>query len=303
MRALENLRRLLGPLTLIHEQAGPRLLALARFGIFALWVVKLLLDPLWRLAEMPPEMMRPVGLLNVLSPTMLGALFSPMGLTRLWECALVVVACCLPPMRWTAGTALRYTLAALVLTIYSSAIRSFGPAVHTDIVLLLGTYALAGFAWADAVAPHAPGRYSYPLITIVLMLTLAYSLVGLNRVVTGGLDVFKGDTMTTWAVDASLRGYYFNTGVGWHVPDWPVVNFMLQAGLPGITVFEILAPLCLAWPRFRWVFIPVMLSFHALSLVFMNIFFFDDMLLYLLLIDWSRMLPSMRRGDDAGGAM
>ena len=36
-----------------------------------------------------------------------------------------------------------------------------------------------------------------------------------------------------------------------------------------------------------------MLSFHLLSLVFMNIFFFDDMLLYLLLIDWSRRYPSL----------
>ena len=192
MRAVENLRRLVGPLRLIHEEAGPRLLALARLGIFALWIVKLLLDPLWRLGEMPPEMLRPVGVLNVLSPTMLSAVFSGPGLARFWECALVVVVCCLPPMRWPVGTALRYTLAALVLTVYSSIIRSFGPAVHTDIVLVLATYALAGFAWADVFAPRAPGRYSYPLITIILMLTLAYSLVGLNRVVTGGLDVFKG---------------------------------------------------------------------------------------------------------------
>jgi hypothetical protein len=164
-------------------------------------------------------------------------------------------------------------------------------------VLLLSTYALAGFAWADVFSPRAPGRYSYPLITIVLMLTLAYTLVGLNRVVTGSPGVFNGGTMTSWAVDASLRGYYFNTGVGWHVPEWPFIHFMLQGGLPVITVFEIAAPLCVAWPRFRWVFIPVMLSFHALSLVFMNIFFFDDMLLYLLLIDWSRRFPAMRRSD------
>ncbi len=78
---------------------------------------------------------------------------------------------------------------------------------------------------------------------------------------------------------------------------------MLHSGLPVITLFEILAPLCLAWPHFRWIFIPVMLSFHLLSLVFMNIFFFDDMLVYLLLIDWSRRFPALRaqepvRDDD-----
>jgi hypothetical protein len=48
------------------------------------------------------------------------------------------------------------------------------------------------------------------------------------------------------------------------------------------------APLCLASSHYRWIFIPTMLSFHLLSLVVMNIFFFDDMFLYLLLVDWSR---------------
>jgi hypothetical protein len=66
MRIAQTLRDLLGPLELIHEQAGPRLLRLARLGIFALWMFKLLLDPLWRLAEMPREMFRPVGILNLL---------------------------------------------------------------------------------------------------------------------------------------------------------------------------------------------------------------------------------------------
>jgi hypothetical protein len=35
-----------------------------------------------------------------------------------------------------------------------------------------------------------------------------------------------------------------------------------------------------------------------MSLVFMNIFFFDDMLLYLLLIDWARRFPALRAKAD-----
>jgi hypothetical protein len=69
---------------------------------------------------------------------------------------------------------------------------------------------------------------------------------------------------------------------------------MLRSGLPVITLFEMTAPLCLVSSHYRRLFIPVMLSFHLLSLVFMNIFFFDDMLLYLLLIDWSRRFPALR---------
>lgn len=291
MRIGKTLQRLIGPVELIHEQAGPRLLGLTRLGIFALWILKLLLDPLWRLGELPREMMRPVGVLNLLSPTALEQLMRPTTLFYFLIVTIVVAGFAML-QRWFTLTA---TLAAILLTVYSSIIRSFGPAVHTDIVLLLAVYALAGFAWADFFAPKARGRYAYPLITIVAMLCLSYCIVGLNRVISGGVGVFTGETMEAWAIDASLRGYYFNTNVGWHIPEWPVILFFLQSGLPVITVFEILAPLCLAMPHFRWVFIPVMLSFHLLSLVFMNIFFFDDMFCYLLLIDWSRRFPELAR--------
>jgi len=288
MRTASALRHLLGPLELIHEQAGPPLLRLTRLGIFALWIVKLLLDPLWRLADMPAGMFRPVGIL-ALWPTPQDLLV-PSFLTAFWFITLAVLALGLTNRAFPFIS----TLAAILLTVYSSLIRSFGPAVHTDIVLLLAVYALAGFSWADLFAPRAPGRNSYPLVTIVAMLCLAYTLVGLNRVVAGGAGVFTGDTMEAWTIDASLRGYYFNTNIGWHVPEWPLLVFMLKSGLPVITMFEITAPLCLASSHYRWVFIPVMLSFHLLSLVFMNIFFFDDMLLYLLLIDWSRRFPALR---------
>ena len=81
-------------------------------------------------------------------------------------------------------------------------------------------------------------RYSYPLITIVAMLCLSYCLVGLNRAVSGGISVFTSDTMEAWAVDASLRGYYFDTNIGWHIPEWPWVVFMLKSGLPFITLLR-----------------------------------------------------------------
>ena len=297
MRASETLRRLIGPIELLHEQAGPRLLRFTRIGIFALWTLKLLLDPLWRLSEMPREMWRPVGVLAFIPAGYTDQFLSANGLAALWSCTLIILALCLTNQAFPFFA----TGAAFLLTVYSSLIRSFGPAVHTDIVLLLSVYALAAYAWSDWIAAKLSGKKSappswssYPLITIVCFLCISYCLVGLNRTIAGGINVFTGDTMEAWAVDASLRGYYFNTNIGWHVPEWPGITLMLRGGLPVITLFEILAPLCLAWPRFRWVFIPVMLSFHALSLVFMNIFFFDDMLVYLLLVDWSRRFPSLR---------
>jgi hypothetical protein len=294
MRIPSTLRDLIGPLELLHEQAGAGLLRLTRLGIFLLWILKLLLDPLWRLADMPRDFFRPIGILALLPNETLNAWLTPTGLTSLLVITLAVLALGLTGRAFP----LVATLAAILLTAYSSLIRSFGPAVHTDIVLLLAVYALAAFSWADLFAKNrvkGSNTNSYPLVTIVAMLCLSYTLVGLNRTVAGGLRVFTGDSMEVWAIDASLRGYYFNTNIGWHLPEWPWVVFMLKSGLPVITFFEITAPLCLAWPHYRWIFIPVMLSFHLLSLVFMNIFFFDDMLLYLLLIDWSRRFAWLRQ--------
>jgi hypothetical protein len=293
MRAPATLRSLLGPVELIHAQAGPALLRLVRLGIVALWVVKLLLDPVWRLADLPPELIRPVGLLALVPPDRFPFFWSGANLTLVWIVTLLALVAALTNRAFAPIA----TLASVLLTIYSSVIRSFGPAVHTDIVLLLATYALALFAWADLLqkrldrdsAPNA----SAPLVTIVALLGLTYCLVGLNRLFVS-FPVFTGNSMEIWTIDASLRAYYFDTNVGWHLPQWPWLGFFLRTGLPVITLFEITAPLCLVSPHYRRVFIPVMLSFHLLSLVLMNIFFFDDMLLYLLLVDWSKKFPSLR---------
>jgi hypothetical protein len=301
MRTSPTLRNLIGPLELLHEEAGPGLLRLTRLGIVTLWIVKLLLDPLWRLAEMPRELFSPVGLLALLPATMVDRLLSPTGLTTLVVLTIFVLLLGLTNRAFH----LTATFAVLLLTTYASLMRSFGPAVHTDIVPLLAMYALTGFAWADFFQIKFGGEKSsrsgawssFPPITIVALLGFSYTLVGFNRMLVGGLPLFAGDTMEGWTIDASLRGYYFNTNIGWHVPEWPLVVLMLRLGLPVITLFEMTALLCLVSSRYRWIFIPTMLSFHLLSLVFMNIFFFDDMFLYLLLVDWSRRYPilSVRR--------
>jgi hypothetical protein len=301
MRAPAPLRSFPGPIELIHAEAGPGLLRLARLGIFALWIVKLLLDPVWRLSQLPMDFIRPVGLLVFVSPDRAPFFWSEPSLMLLWIVTLMVLIMGLTNRAF----ALVATVAAVLLTIYSSVIRSFGPAVHTDIVLLLSTYALALFAWADiAQKPFArksstAPTSSLPLVAIVAVLCLCYSLVGINRAIASP-QTFTGNSMEVWTIEASLRAYYFNTGVGWHIPQWPLVVLFLRAGLSVITFFEITAPVCLISPLYRCIFIPVMLSFHLLSLVLMNIFFFDDMLLYLLLVDWSKRFPALR-AKPAGG--
>jgi hypothetical protein len=294
MRTPATLRRLIGPIELLHAQAGPGLLRLVRLGVFALWIVKLLLDPVWRLADLPVDLYRPVGFLAWLPSDFFA---NPALLTGLWLATLVVLVLGLIDRAFP----LVSLVAAILLTGYSSFVRGFGPAVHTDIVLLLAVYALSLFSWADWKQQKFGGTKigdswsSFPIITIVALLCLTYCLVGLNRGIVS-YRAFTGNSMEIWTIDASLRGYYFNTGIGRHIPQWPTVLLFLRLGLPVITLFEITAPLCLISSHYRWIFIPTMLSFHLLSLVLMNIFFFDDIFLYLLLIDWSKRFPVLRSG-------
>ena len=295
MRTFATLRHLIGPVELLHEQAGPALLRLVRLGVFALWIVKLLLDPVWRLAVMPTELFDPIGILKWLPAETFTRPWSPTVLTAFWLATLAVLAIGLTNRAFPFVA----TLAAILLTAYSSLIRGFGPAVHTDIVLLFAVYLLALFSWADwshkkfGRMKPSESWSAFPLISIAAVLCLTYCLVGLNRGIVS-YQSFTGNSMEIWTIDASLRGYFFNTNIGWHIPQWPAVVLFLRLGLPIITLFEITAPLCLVLPRYRWIFIPTMLSFHLLSLVFMNIFFFDEMFLYLLLIDWSRKFPALR---------
>ncbi|MGH9593379.1 MAG: hypothetical protein ACRD5L_09835, partial [Bryobacteraceae bacterium] len=233
MPAAQALRNFFGPIALIHAAAGPRLLRWARLGILGLWLVKLLLDPIWRLAELPHALFIPTWMLALFPESFIDHLLTGTGLAAFWIVAFLSVAAAMTN-RFFPATSI---LSAIMLTLYSSLIRSFGPAVHTDIILLLAVYALALFSWADWVARKGSKEMtaSAPLVTIIALLCLSYSLVGVNRLLLGGPRIFTGSTMEFWTVDASLRGYYFNTNVGWHVPQWPAVVLFLRLGLPVIT--------------------------------------------------------------------
>ena len=66
------------------------------------------------------------------------------------------------------------------------------------------------------------------------------------------------------------------------------LNVLLNMGFPIVTVFEVLAPLCLVSRTFRAAFLVVMVPFHLFSWIFMEVFFWKNLALYVLCVDWSR---------------
>ena len=62
-----------------------------------------------------------------------------------------------------------------------------------------------------------------------------------------------------------------------------VFSMLACAGFPVVTLFEMFAPLCFISSRFRWMFLIVMLPFHLLAWIVMEIFFGSTCSLHLIL--------------------
>jgi uncharacterized membrane protein YphA (DoxX/SURF4 family) len=71
------------------------------------------------------------------------------------------------------------------------------------------------------------------------------------------------------------------------------------------TIFELLAPLCLVWPRFRRVWVVVIVAFHIVNWWLLNLFFWQNAVLVLLLVcDTERVVSRIaaRRSIPYSGA-
>jgi hypothetical protein len=74
----------------------------------------------------------------------------------------------------------------------------------------------------------------------------------------------------------------------------PWLSGILSAGFAVITLVEILSPFCLLSRTFRRIWLVSMLAFHVLTLLLMQIFFWENVVLILVLMTG---LLVRRRGD------
>jgi hypothetical protein len=169
------------------------------------------------------------------------------------------------------------------LTVYQSLLRGFGHLNHSEIAALLAVFVFTVFAWADRI--EGVQRPSYPLIAIVAMLCLTYTLVGIHRLLHGGMHIFVSNAIAHYTMECATRVTYFDFSLGKLLFDYPLLAQAMRGGFIAVTVAECLALFCLVSRRFRHAFLFVMLPFHVLSVLVMNIAFFENLLLLLLLID------------------
>jgi hypothetical protein len=284
-------------MTLLHAQAGPRLLRGVTVAVFAYWFAVIAFDPLHRLALLPASIFDPAGPLRLLPRPLQLLWIGETALHALRAATLAALALTLVSARWRPVSSLA---ACALLTLYQGVARGFaGHMDHKQIVLLYGTCMLAAAPWLDAAArrrggaprPGVPPLTSIPLVGFTAALCITYSLVACYRLLHGGLEVFTSNSLTFWALRNAYQIVHPDWGLGRLLLDMPLVERALNWGYPVVTAFELTAPLCLFSRAYRRAFLAVMIPFHLCSWVFMEVFFLENLALYLLLIEWDRARP------------
>jgi hypothetical protein len=278
---------------LIHEDAPPSALRLLRVVVFGTWFARVAFKPLQEIALIPASLEQPVSVMRLvphaLNPLVHNAAFLYGFKAATLLCfALVIAGVALRPMM---------VLSCILMTIFSSHWRGFaGHIDHESILILLAGIFLTLFALADKrleakgeVWPAgAPTQAGVPMTAVLALLCLVYTMVGVYRVVHGSPEIWTTHSLTFWALRNAYETVEPMAGWGKFVLEYPWMARMLEAGFPVITLFELTAFAVLFSKWYRWAFLAVMVPFHLLSLFVLDVFFWENMMLYVLFFEFGR---------------
>lgn len=278
---------------LLHAHATRESLVLLRRLVFGIILFQGLTGRIETLSAFPMSSFKAVGvLMRSLPESWYPLLASSAGL---WVIKSVLIVSTLIALtkRFPVPSA---AISCLAFTLHESVVRSFGHANHPDIALMFAAYFLTLFAVCDSMvlkkSPDLQEQFniwSVSFIAILSYLLCTTMFIGMYRLLANGPDLFLSDSMRYWVAYNAKR---MSNVVVWNSDVWafnhPWILDGIKFGYPIVTVFEILSLLVLLSKRFRYVYIVVMFGFYALNTVFLNIFFWQNMILSVLLFDWTR---------------
>ncbi len=281
-------------MTILHQDATYQTRRFVTVWIFGLWFFFVIKDPFPLISGLPISAVDPVGILGLLPQSFLPLLFNAASLWILKISLLyfsgAVIFNFYPKISATASC--------ILITVYSSLLRSFGLVDHTEIGLIFAAYLLTLFSLADSWTKNRPYPHGAPLVAVVLSISFLYTFIGSHRLVHGGWETFTSDTLLYWIIQTSSRVNLYGWQFEGLVFQYPVLACALKIGYFVCTIFEILAPLALFYRRFRYAFITVIAGFHITILLFMHILFLENLLLLILFFDLTRWLAPAKLAQE-----
>lgn len=270
---------------------GARTLGLMRAVVYALWLATFF--RYWPgNVRLPAELFVPVGVFALLPAGWVSWLFE--AINQHWLVWLLVpvfsaAALGLAPFRlWSALSLIG------IVCLNGWILGQSGFIFHAQVMALLMAMVLTFSPAADgfAVLPRRPPRPEACRMALYVMLAaslLCYTFIGVHRVVHGDTAVFNGESLRSWLVVRSQDQTPLGFKLGLHVANTPALFMLYKIGFVFTTLVELLSLLCLYSRRFAIAWLAYMTVFHLLSLVTLNIFFWENTILL-----WFLMVPSLQ---------
>ncbi len=291
---------------MIHARITDRGAGFVRAWIFSIWIVYLLGNMTAQFAQLPREQFVRRGVLALIPERFYDVLLTPVGLHTLkWVLMAGLVACALGVRPWRAVA----LPTVLLLTLHQGLQRGYFYALHKEMAALYATYILAafpatGFSWfASGRTKRSEGDEATTRLMMLMLLAVVlvpYSLLGIRRLAHNDFTFWSQD-LIPYFVAAHAHGttWYGLESVAESVLDNTFLLRVFEIGFPIVTVAEVLAPLVIVYSRFRRGWLLLMVGFHISTLPLMDIFFWETLLLYpVLLVDGDFLLDRFDRLRD-----
>jgi predicted DCC family thiol-disulfide oxidoreductase YuxK len=268
---------------MLHQRASAEALGFCRIAVYSIWMYTLLTSVSWRLAVYPVDWYTPLGVMRFVPPSLNAWLLSLPFLQGLTLVSVVLCALLILGVRPFQPLALLF---ACCVTLNDAMVRSMaGDVNHAQFGIVYASWVLAMFPCADgfSLTPksnRADGRlYAAPMVLCIVALTFCYAMIGVRRFYHGGMDLFLDDSIPLYLVLGSLQNLNWGFDYGLYAMSSPLLAAGVKAGALVTTGFEVLSPLCLFSHRLRRLWIAVIVPFHVLTWLTMDIFFWENVLL------------------------
>lgn len=262
----------------------------------------ILCEILWNsfsdLGQLPVTLLRPTGAMKLLPWRLYDHLLTPAGMLGLKF--LMVVS--LGAAALGCFTSLATKFSALLFIFFEGLLRSFGHFNHDEMPAVYILVVLALAPCGDAFSlDNLRGKtrllwsafiYGYPILLMRILLAWSYFSSALIKLRVAGLGYLSPDNLPALAIEHSLDNLHDTQyKLAFSLPQVSKYS-PIFVGL--VLAWELLFPLTIFFRRARLIILVVGIGFHVATIFLMNIFFPYHVAMYVVFVDWGRLLAKFR---------
>lgn len=271
----------------LYKEADQYTLGAVRIFIALIWLVKIASLDLVPVTFLELETFHHQGLMKLVPSSLIEAVHSEAGILVLKYSILYLL------IHTIFGFGLNKIALATCLILTSFLIgylKGFGGHVnHRELTLLYMSYLLVFFNCFSGFSlrkspPDKESSYQATLVILCLVIVTQYLFVGIARLFVGTPEVFNPEVMEQWIAHRNFRDNPYGFTLGLKLLGEPVSRLIFFFALPFSTLVEILSPTTLfIGQKSRLVFVSLLASFHLGIFLLMNIAFFENIAVLLIL--------------------